>query len=46
MYTTRVQGQRKFISGKLPMTEDEGCILCGIHRSHHGSYDQEFIMNS
>ena len=21
------------------MTEDEGCILCGIHRSRHGSYD-------
>ena len=28
-----------FISGKLPMTEDEGCILCGTHRSRHGSYD-------
>ena len=51
VYTTRVQGQSKFttdkpraegerfISGKLPMTEDEGCILCGIHPSRHGSCD-------
>ena len=35
----RVQGQRKFISGKFPMTKDEDCILCGIHRSRHGSHD-------
>ena len=26
-YTTQVQGQRKFISGKLLMTEDEGRII-------------------
>ena len=27
-----------FICGKLPKTEDEGCILCRIHQSCHGSY--------
>ena len=26
-YMTRVRGQRKFISGKLPMTEDEGRVF-------------------
>ena len=39
IYATWVRGQRKFISGKLSMTEDKGCILCGIHWSCHGSYD-------
>ena len=27
------------IYNRSPMTEDKGCILCGIHRSRHGSYD-------
>ena len=30
-----------FISGKLPITEDEGWYICGIHHSS-GSYDTYF----
>jgi len=44
VYATRVRGQRKFTTDKLPITEDEGCILCGIHQSHHGSYHDLYLM--
>ena len=37
-YMTRVQSQKKFISGKIPMTKDEGRIFVNTPSSH-GSYD-------